>query len=66
MKRTPKEIYDYESVRIDKYKEEFYEIIETLDNVDLLTTEKLVSLFEWYGNARAIKSKAYQELKQIK
>lgn len=66
MKRTPKEIYDYESVRIDKYKEEFYEIIETLDNVDLLTTEKLVSLFEWYGHARAIKSKAYQELKQIK
>lgn len=63
MKRTSKEIYEYESVRIDKYKEEFYDIIETLDNVDLLTTEKLVSLFEWYGNARAIKSKAYQELK---
>lgn len=61
-KRTPQEMYDYESKRIDKYTEEFQEIIEELDITQVIK-DKLFNLFLWNGNARAIKSKAYQELK---
>ena len=64
-KRNPEELYLYESMRIDKYTQEFQ---DTLDNSDLnqFTKDRLLQLFLWNGNARAIKSKAYQELKKQK
>ena len=61
----PFEIYEYETKRIKKYIDEFYDEINKL-NVDTQTENKLLKLFVWYGNARAIKSKAYQEMKQLK
>lgn len=65
MKRTPQELYDYESKRANKYRREFQEELEELD-INQDTYDRLTVLFEWYGHARAIKSKAYQELKQTK
>ena len=64
-KRNPEELYLYESMRIDKYTQEFQDV---LDNSDLnqFTKDRLLQLFLWNGNARAIKSKAYQELKKQK
>lgn len=61
MSRTPQELYDYESKRIKKYKEEFSQLIKGHEN-----EESLQNLFDWNGNARAIKSKSYQEIKLIK
>jgi len=62
---TPFQKYQYESIRIKKYILEFYELVEKLD-IDAKTEDKLIQLFTWYGNARAIKSKAYQEMKTAK
>ena len=63
MRRTPEQLYEYESKRIETYKREFQEALEELD-IDLDTYDRLKQLFEWYGHARSIKSKAYQEMKQ--
>lgn len=52
-------IYEYESGRIKSYEDRFMELIKGSDN-----EHELLNLFMWYGNARAIKSKAYQEKKQ--
>ena len=61
--KTPQQIYDYESKRIDKYTEDFHDIVNLLDVSDDVK-EDLKSLYLWNGNARAIKSKAYQDLKK--
>ena len=61
--RTPKEIYDYESKRIDEYNDKLVVLLHQINNP--LIEAQLQSLFKWYGNARAIKSKAYQEMKGI-
>jgi hypothetical protein len=63
MKRTPKEIYEYETSRITGYEDKFEAIITGLAIPDE-TRAELMKLFIWNGNARAIKSKAYQELKR--
>ena len=60
--RTPRELYDYESKRIDNYLEQIDEIINNDVKSDD-ASRKLKHLIKWYGNARAIKSKAYQEMK---
>ena len=52
-KRTPQEIYDYESKRIDEYEQRLEQLFE-----------EITKLFKWYGNAKSIKSKAYQDLKK--
>lgn len=65
MKRTTEELYEYETKRQKEYEAEFMDLIQTL-NINELKKFKLQSLFEWYGNARAIKSKAYQEMKANK
>lgn len=65
MKRTSQELYDYESKRIQKYLEEIDKIIDYGIDSDK-TANRLKHLIKWYGNARAIKSKAYQELKKQK
>jgi hypothetical protein len=62
MKRTPRELYDYEINRIDKYLVEMDEIINNAVKSDD-ASNRLKHLIEWYGNARAIKSKAYQDMK---
>lgn len=62
MKRSPAELYEYESKRQKEYEVEFAELIQDLE-ISSIKKFRLQSLFEWYGNARAIKSKAYQELK---
>jgi hypothetical protein len=62
---TSFEIYEYETKRIKKYIAEYYDLVDTI-NVETKTKDKLHKLFVWYGNARAIKSKAYQEMKQLK
>lgn len=62
MKRTPRELYDYETKRIDKYLAEMSDIINNNIKNDV-DADRLNHLIEWYGNARAIKSKAYQEMK---
>ena len=63
MKRTPEQLYEYETKRIEEYKKQFYSVIYKHN----LEDHKLImNLFEWYGNARAIKSKAYQEMKANK
>ena len=61
MKRTSKELYDYETKRIKKYLKEIDKILRNNieDKEDLARVEHLI---KWYGNARAIKSKAYQEM----
>lgn len=63
MKRTPQELYDYESKRAKEYEVEFIAALQELE-LSEIKKYKLQTLFEWYGNARAIKSKAYQELKK--
>lgn len=63
--KTPFEKYEYESKRIRKYILEFYDLVDEL-KTDTETENKLLQLFTWYGNARAIKSKAYQEMKKLK
>lgn len=63
--KTPFEKYEYESKRIGKYILEFYDLVDEL-KTDTETENKLLQLFTWYGNARAIKSKAYQEMKKLK
>lgn len=63
--KTPFEKYEYETKRIKKYINDFYDLVNTLDT-DPETENNLLQLFTWYGNARAIKSKAYQEMKQLK
>lgn len=65
MKRTPRELYDYETKRIDKYLVEMSDIINNNIKNDV-DADRLNHLIEWYGNARAIKSKAYQEMKMTK
>lgn len=65
MKRTPTQLYEYESKRIERYKREFQGTLEELD-IDVLTYDKLKQLFEWHGHARAIMSKAYQDMKNEK
>ena len=60
--KTPQEIYNYESKRIDKYTEEFETILNRI-SVDEDVKDNMRKLFVWNGHARAIKSKAYQDLK---
>jgi hypothetical protein len=62
MKRTPQQIYDYESMRIQEYNQKLEIILNMINNDDL--KDEIKKLFKWYGNARAIKSKAYQEIKK--
>lgn len=61
--KTPQEIYDYESKRIDRYTEEFETVLNNIDTHEDVK-ENLRKLFVWNGHARAIKSKAYQDLKK--
>ena len=61
--KTPQEIYDYERSRITGYEDRFEAIITGLAIPDE-TRSELMKLFTWNGNARAIKSKAYQEMKR--
>lgn len=56
--RTPQEIYDYETKRSEEYLNKLNNLIEGHKNEDMIR-----HLFEWYGKARAIKSKAYQDMK---
>jgi hypothetical protein len=63
MKRTPQEIYDYESKRIDEYEAKLMALLEELKlNPDV--QDRIISLWNWNGHARAIKSKAYQDMKK--
>jgi len=62
MKRTPRQLYDYEKSRISGYEDRFEQILIGLAISDELR-EEMMRLFVWNGNARAIMSKAYQELK---
>lgn len=64
-KKTSKQVYEYENNRIKKYNERFEEILEELDAEDAVKDE-LLKLYKWNGHARAIKSKAYQEMKASK
>jgi len=64
-KRTPQDWYAYQTERIDRYEEKFHNILENSE-LDYETREELEKLFTWYGNARAMKSKAYQEMKTNK
>lgn len=57
-KRTPQEIYDYETKRSEEYLNKLNDLIDGHKNEDMIR-----HLFEWYGKARAIKSKAYQDMK---
>ena len=57
-KRTPQEIYDYETKRSEEYLNKLNELIDGHKNEDMIR-----HLFEWHGKARAIKSKAYQDMK---
>lgn len=63
--RTPEQLYKYEDKRQKEYYAEFLGLVQELDIPEIKRT-KLVTLFEWYGHARAIKSKAYQEMKKTK
>lgn len=63
--KDAQKIYDYESKRIEGYKKDFEEAINNLDIIAPMK-RKLKETFEWYGNARAIKSKAYQTIKKLK
>lgn len=63
MKRTPQEIYEYESKRIDGYEEKFMALLDEL-KLNPETQDKIISLWNWNGHARAIKSKAYQDMKK--
>jgi len=65
MKRTPTQLYNYESTRIKKYRQEFEDTLDEL-HIDEATYDKLKQLFEWHGHARAIMSKAYQDMKADK
>ena len=56
--RTPQEIYDYETKRSEEYLNKLNDLIDGHKNEDMIR-----HLFEWYGKARAIKSKAYQDMK---
>lgn len=58
--RTPQEIYDYETKRSEEYLKKLNDLIDGHKNEDMIR-----HLFEWYGKARAIKSKAYQDMKVI-
>ena len=62
MKRTAKELYNYEVKRINNYLEEIDEIINNSVKSDD-ASDRLKHFIQWYGNARAIKSKSYQEMK---
>jgi len=62
MKRTPRQLYDYEKARISGYEDRFEQILIGLAISDELR-EEMMRLFVWNGNARAIMSKAYQEMK---
>lgn len=62
MKRTPKQLYDYEKTRISGYEDRFEQILIGLAISDELR-EEMMRLFVWNGNARAIMSKAYQDMK---
>jgi len=65
MKRTPKEIYEYESRRIDEYEDKLKSLLDDL-KLNPNVEETIWGLWNWYGHARAIKSKAYQDMKKIK
>ena len=65
MKRTAEELYEYETKRIEKYLHNLDTIFKTYMLPDDVRHE-LKTLIEWYGHARAIKSKAYQEMKANK
>jgi hypothetical protein len=65
MKRTAEELYEYETNRIEKYLYKLDTIFKTYMLPDDVRYE-LKTLIEWYGHARAIKSKAYQEMKANK
>jgi len=56
-KRTPQEIYDYETKRSEEYLNKLNNIIDGHKNEDMIK-----HLFEWYGKAKSIKSKAYQDM----
>lgn len=58
--RTPQEIYDYETKRSEEYLKKLNDLIDGHKNEDMIR-----HLFEWYGKARAIKSKAYQDMKVL-
>lgn len=57
-------IYQYETVKIKKYRAKLSALLDQLSPTNE-QKEEIVKLFEWNGNARAIKSKAYQEMKNI-
>lgn len=62
MKRTPKQLYEYEKSRINGYQDRFEKVLAGLGLNDD-TRDELIKLFTWNGNARAIMSKAYQDIK---
>jgi hypothetical protein len=56
--RTPEELYEYETKRCKEYTTKIEELIKDHPN-----KSQILHLVEWYGKAKAIKSKAYQEIK---
>jgi hypothetical protein len=65
MKRTAEQLYEYETKRIEQYLYKLDAIFKTYMLPEDVRHE-LKTLIEWYGHARAIKSKAYQEMKANK
>mgnify|MGYP000102924549 CR=1 FL=1 len=55
-------IYQYETKKIAGYREKLSNMLRELE-IPTDKAEELTLLFEWNGNARAIKSKQYQEMK---
>ena len=65
MKRTAEQLYEYETKRAEEYINKLDTIFKTYMLPEDVRHE-LKTLIEWYGHARAIKSKAYQEMKANK
>ena len=65
MKRTAEQLYEYETKRIEQYLYKLDTIFKTYMLPEDIRHE-LKTIIEWYGHARAIKSKAYQEMKANK
>jgi phosphopantetheine adenylyltransferase len=59
-----KKIYNYEAKRIAKYKVRLESLLNRLD-LSKEDREEIERLFTWNGAARAIMSKAYQEMKEL-
>lgn len=62
MSNTASERYEYQKNRGNGYEEKFEDKIFGL-NISTEEKYELLELFAWYGNSRAMKSKAYQEMK---